>query len=100
VHEKRAHTRVPIDADARCETDDGHVISGVAKDISIGGMFIETEETPSFGTRVTVVTRLPGLDAEVRLPGVVRWSKPDGIGIQFGLLGARETHAITLLLKH
>ena len=37
-----------------------------------------------------------GLD---QIPGVVRWTRPDGMGVQFGLLGARETHAITELTK-
>ena len=32
------------------------------------------------------------------LPGIVRWVKPGSMGIQFGLLGARETYAITELL--
>jgi len=65
--------------------------------VSLGGMFIEAAETPAFGTQLTIVTRLGGMDA--KLPGVVRWAKPGGFGVQFGLLGARETHAIALMLK-
>lgn len=81
-----------------CELEGAAPISGDAKDISLGGMFIEAlEPSPPFGTKLTVVCRLPGLDRDVRLPGVVRWTKPGGFGVQFGLLGARETHAITKL---
>jgi hypothetical protein len=29
------------------------------------------------------------------LPGTVRWTSERGVGIQFGLLGTQETHAIT-----
>jgi hypothetical protein len=33
------------------------------------------------------------------LPGIVRWTKQDGMGVQFRLLGARETHAITEIMR-
>jgi type IV pilus assembly protein PilZ len=33
------------------------------------------------------------------LPAVVRWTSKDGMGVQFGLLGARETHEITEFVK-
>jgi type IV pilus assembly protein PilZ len=72
---------------------------GQAKDISVGGMYIESETQVSFGTEVSIVVRLPNTKANARLPGVIRWIKPGGFGVQFGLLGARETHAISELLK-
>ena len=99
MHEKRQHPRIPIQLDVSCESADGSVVTGSASDISLGGAFIEAEEAPAFGSKVTIVTRLPGLEPAARLPGIVRWSKPGGFGVQFGLLGARETHAITELMK-
>ena len=33
------------------------------------------------------------------LPGVVRWVRTDGMGVQFRLLGVHETHAITEVTK-
>jgi type IV pilus assembly protein PilZ len=80
-----------------CERRDAPAVQGTARDIGIGGVFIESSETLPFGTEVIVVGRLPGTGIELRLPGVVRWAKPDGFGVQFGLLGARETHAISAL---
>jgi type IV pilus assembly protein PilZ len=77
----------------------GDMLSGRAKDISIGGMFIESDAKVSFGLEVTIVLRLPGGKADSRLPGIVRWLSPGGFGVQFGLLGARETHAISELFK-
>jgi type IV pilus assembly protein PilZ len=77
----------------------GTTINGRAKDISLGGMFIESEVAVTFGTEVMIVLRLPKGKADSRLPAVIRWIKPGGFGVQFGLLGARETHAITELLK-
>jgi Tfp pilus assembly protein PilZ len=99
VEEKRVHPRVSIDVDVTCEIKDRRAVSGVARDISLGGMFIESEERLLFGAELTIVARIPGTDSDARLPGIVRWNKPGGFGVQFGLLGARETHAITNLMK-
>jgi type IV pilus assembly protein PilZ len=71
----------------------------MARDISIGGMFVESGEILPFGTELTIAVRLPGTKADLRLPAIVRWAKPSGFGVQFGSLGARETHAISQLLK-
>jgi Tfp pilus assembly protein PilZ len=99
VQDKRSHPRVSVAIRVTCEPKNGSPFVGVAKDISIGGMFVEAAEQPPFGTEVTIVARLPGMKNEARLPGVIRWSKPGGLGVQFGLLGARETHAISELMK-
>jgi hypothetical protein len=99
VHEKRVHARISIDVAVTCELKGGSEVYGVAKDISVGGMYVQCREAVPFGTELTVVGRLPGLPDQVRLPGVVRWSKEGGFGVQFGLLGARETHAITRLMR-
>jgi hypothetical protein len=85
--------------DVACEVSGGATITGHSKDISIGGMFIESETPVSFGTEVSIVLRLPKAKADCRLPAVIRWLKPGGFGVQFGLLGARETHAISELMK-
>ena len=99
MQEKRVHPRAPIDVAVSCESADRPPIAGLAKDISVGGMFIQADQTPPFGTNVTVVLRIPGMGSESRLPAVVRWNKPHGFGVQFGLLGARETHAIGKLMR-
>ena len=99
MHDKRSHPRVPLSVELTCEVKGGANISGRAKDISVGGMYIESETEVSFGTQVSIVLRLPNTKADSRLPGVIRWIKPGGFGVQFGLLGARETHAISELFK-
>jgi type IV pilus assembly protein PilZ len=98
VEEKRVHPRSPLRIPVVCELAGKPAIPGNAKDVSLGGMFVEAEDTsPAFGTPITIVCELPGLGREARLPAVVRWTKAGGFGVQFGLLGARETHAITKL---
>jgi type IV pilus assembly protein PilZ len=99
VEDKRVHPRVSLDIEVSCVRRDTAPFIGMAKDISIGGMFIESPEILPFGTEITIVGLLPGTKGELRLPGIVRWAKPMGFGVQFGSLGARETHAISQLLK-
>ena len=99
MEDKRVHPRVNLESEVSCELRDRASFTGMAKDISIGGMFVESSEILPFGTEITIVGRLPGTKAELRLPGIVRWAKPKGFGVQFGSLGARETHAISQLLK-
>jgi PilZ domain len=108
VQDKRVHPRVTVDTAVSCEVRGGASLesgappapfAGMAKDISIGGMFVESTEILPFGTEITIVGRFPGAKADLKLPAIVRWAKPTGFGVQFGSLGARETHAISELLR-
>ena len=74
-------------------------ISGRAKDLSLGGMFIETSKPSAFSEELVVHLALPKGKTPIALKAVVRWTRADGMGVQFGLLGARETHAITELTR-
>ena len=94
--EQRRFTRTPIDVPVTfVEKNRTDVVEGRAKDVSVGGMFIATGHLVNFGTEVTVRVKLPDSKEELNLPAVVRWVRTDGMGVQFGLLGAKETHAIT-----
>jgi type IV pilus assembly protein PilZ len=58
-------------------------------------MFIETTTPPAFGSTITVFLKLPSLKQETLVKAIVRWTKPTGMGVQFGVMGARDTHALT-----
>jgi type IV pilus assembly protein PilZ len=76
----------------------GERTAGWARDLSVGGMYVQTAAPPPFGAELVVHITLPGQKAAFALPAVVRWTRAgEGMGVQFGLLGARETHAITAL---
>jgi type IV pilus assembly protein PilZ len=64
----------------------------------MGGAYISAPGTFAFGAEIAIIFDLPGVRS-ARLPAVVRWSKPGGFGVQFGLLGARETHALSTLIQ-
>ncbi len=48
-----------------------------------------------FGAALLVGFVLPGGLEPLLISGTVRWTTPNGIGVQFGPLGAPETYAIT-----
>jgi type IV pilus assembly protein PilZ len=96
--DKRKHLRVSIKLPVSCELDGANVVDGVATNISLGGVRIESSEVPAYGTQLTVVLRVPGEAATSRLPATVRWSAPGCFGVEFGLLGARDTYRIVDLM--
>jgi hypothetical protein len=100
VLELRRHNRAPLDASVEfVGKGSSERIAGRAKDISLGGMFIETLHPLPFSSELVVHVLLPSQKAPFALPGVVRWTRDGGMGVQFGLIGARETHAITELTR-
>ena len=96
MQDKRRHPRVPVNLPISFEVPGQGTHSGILVDVSMGGAFITTEKPPAFGVEVIITGNLPGA-AAARLPAIVRWSKSDGFGVQFGLLGARETHALNAI---
>jgi hypothetical protein len=73
--------------------DPRDTVPGVAKDVSLAGVVIETERPAPFGASVLVRLELPGY-GDMILAGVVRWTTRDGMGIRFAPFGVRETRAI------
>lgn len=98
--EQRRYARAPVNAAATFSIKgDPAPREGICRDISVGGMFLETASPARFGAEVIVQTSLPGSSDALALPGVVRWLRDGGMGIQFNLLGAVETHVITELQR-
>ncbi len=73
--------------------------TGTTRDLGIGGVYVETATPAAFGAELLVHIHLPGEASSYALPGVVRWVRADGMGVQFGMLGAKETYAITEIVK-
>jgi len=71
---------------------------GVCRNLSLGGMLIETAEPAPFGARVTIFMELEGLEGETPLQAVVRWTKPGLMGVHFDLYGVRVTYALLRML--
>jgi hypothetical protein len=97
VQEQRRFPRQPVRSAVAIVGPDGTRLEGHSRDLSVGGMFAEVAPSLAFGTEVRVEMALP-LVGVTSLPAIVRWVTREGLGLQFGLLGARETHAITALI--
>jgi hypothetical protein len=94
--DRRRFRRVPIDLIVTVtRRESWEKVFGVAQNISLGGMFVETSFASGVGSGVLLSFTLPNQPGPLLVAGTVRWRSEDGMGVQFGLLGARETHAIT-----
>jgi len=80
---------------------EGGTLTAQSLDISLGGTSIgvtDAAERPELGASVRLAFELPTLGA-VTLPAFVRWVRGDSVGLQFGLIGARETHVIGRIVR-
>jgi uncharacterized protein (TIGR02266 family) len=93
--DNRRHSRAPVDLPVEIATKNSDArVQGRASDLSLGGMFVRTAHPPPFGSEVIVYATLTAKKTPFELAAVVRWTREDGMGLQFLPLGARETHAI------
>ena len=99
--ENRQHPRKPIKLTVSFTSPNGARSEASCRDISLGGMFIETASPSAYGEEIVVHLVLPGLLSGADVRSIVRWTqKGVGMGVQFGTMGARETHALVELLHH
>lgn len=78
---------------------EGERVECVTRNVSLGGMYLLTDRTLPYGTELQVEVFLPALRESATIECVVRWEKPDGMGVQFGSLRAREVWALNQLFK-
>jgi Tfp pilus assembly protein PilZ len=71
----------------------------VSQNLSLGGMYLVTEVRLKYGTEVKLRFRLPTLKEDTECAGVVRWTKDDGIGVQFSSLRALEVWGLNQLFN-
>jgi type IV pilus assembly protein PilZ len=96
--ERRRFTRAPLGIALNFvdkDDPDSAFIEASGRDVSLGGMFVETPTPAAFGATVIVHVTLPGSTAESKITARVRWTTPEGMGLQLGSLTARETQIIT-----
>lgn len=101
----RRHNRIAIDMGIDC-THSSSVLKGFARNISEGGVFIETDDPLEIGSRLTLSFTLPGQSAPLAVPGeVVRRIELGrefryGLGIQFRGMPAASREQILDFLVH
>jgi uncharacterized protein (TIGR02266 family) len=102
MKEKRQYDRVTISAVVNLSSED-NFYAGAARDISVGGLYVETQTGLPIGTEVTALLKLPSkvlsLRAEV-VWSVAKGSTMVGMGLRFLNMPApakREIEAFMLL---
>ena len=96
--ERRARRRVTVNANIGFQSDT-NFYTGFSGDLSVGGLFLATEEVLPQGTDITVSFLLPD-GHHVTADGRVSWVRaadddgPGGMGISFEHMEGRDLHAV------
>ena len=69
-----------------------HVVK--TRNLSLGGVFVDTDVKPPFNSRVSLRFSIPNQREPIQVGGVVRWVDPGGFGVQFDGLRARDVWAL------
>lgn len=98
VTEARQHPRSQVELAVTVVRGQSELVAK-SRDISLGGMFLFVDAPPPYGTVLTLRLTFPGAKAETTIKATVRWTTQNGMGVQFDMMGARDTHALTELLR-
>jgi Tfp pilus assembly protein PilZ len=98
---QRAHARYNLRLPVRVVYQE-RTGAGESRNLSIGGMFIETPEPIPYGAQLQIVFSIPTHNQEIKTNAVVCWverdsATPAGIGVKFGALRAIEVWALNQL---
>lgn len=94
---QRAHARFDIRAAVTC-THEGHVFATESRNLSIGGMFLETDHVLPYGAALQIAFRIPTHEHEIKVAASVCWiERGVGFGVKFGALRAVEVWALNQL---
>jgi len=87
--ERREHPRVLMRALVDYESQDTFLYD-YSRDLSEGGLFIQTDKPLAIGEVITLKFTLPNVDKVFEIAGIVRWTNPDsvegllkGMGVEF-----------------
>ena len=80
---RREFTRVRIQLDAEISADDKASINGVAKDLSLNGVYIPCTGTLPIDTECSIGLFLDGRDIRLEVTGKVTRQDEDGMAIEF-----------------
>jgi uncharacterized protein (TIGR02266 family) len=92
--DRRYERRVAIEF-----THEGKSYAGHTRNISLGGVFIDTDQTLPFGARIALKFKVPTQTDAIEVDGQVRWLEMDegrlrGLGVRFEGLRARDVWAL------
>jgi hypothetical protein len=97
--ERRRAPRVSADKPVEVQIVGGGRTRAWAADIGMGGMSLLTSEVPRHGTFLLVGLGRPLTPFAIRVPATVRWTRRNRFGVQFVLLGVRETAVLLAFIN-
>jgi hypothetical protein len=65
-----------------------------SRNISLGGIYLESADRPALGSRAQLKFRIPTQKDAIEVGGTVRWVDSAGFGVQFDGLRARDVYAL------
>jgi Tfp pilus assembly protein PilZ len=84
VKEQRRYTRKPLKIEARFLDADGKMLKGIVRNISIGGIYIETPRPRDRGSSLHMTLDAVDVGKVIDVEGkVVRHEAEKGMGIEF-----------------
>jgi hypothetical protein len=84
-YDRRLEVEVVIDGVAR---------TSVTRNISLGGLYLESDTKIPLGVRAQLRFRIPTQKDDIAVGGTVRWTDGTGFGVQFDGLRARDVYAL------
>ena len=91
--DRRQHPRKPCSIPVTLAS--WRVFTELIKNISAGGVFVETSEPFSTGEAVSLMFSIPNHEEQVKITGRIAWRTPGGVGVEFtgGSKDLKETIA-------
>jgi hypothetical protein len=80
--DERETPRVPCNIDVDYTAQDQKYTKTI-RDISPAGVFIETDEPPEVGQKITLIFSFPTSEDHFDVPGEIVWRSSKGIGVKF-----------------
>lgn len=80
--ERRQTPRKPFSLSVQYATEH-EILTDFPRDISSGGMFIETSVPLSVGQQITLTFSPPNQKKPIRVTAEVAWTGPGGVGVRF-----------------
>ena len=95
---KRKHPRKPFFTVVDYATQNG-TYKDFIKNISAGGVFIETKTSFSPGQEISLTFSLPNLQKHVKITGEIARKTQQGIGVKFNFTDEEQKEMVESLLK-
>jgi Tfp pilus assembly protein PilZ len=80
--DERETPRVPCNIDIDYTTQDQKYTNTIL-DISPAGVFIETDDPPEIGQKITLIFSFPASEDHIEITGEIVWRSSQGIGVKF-----------------